>query len=64
MRRFESVLSPEMLQRFWERAPQYDRENRFFSEDFEELRKSGYLTSTVPKDLGGGGLNLAEFCLE
>ena len=28
-----------MLQRFDERAPVYDRENRFFSEDFEELRR-------------------------
>jgi hypothetical protein len=25
-----------MLQRFQERAPQYDRENRFFEEDFED----------------------------
>jgi len=58
------VLSQELLQRFWERAPQYDRENRFFSEDFEDLRKAGYLTSTVPKELGGGGLDLAEFCQE
>ena len=34
------VLTDEMLQRFAERAPQYDRENRFFTEDFEELRAS------------------------
>src|SRR5262245_35132106 len=49
-----------MLQRFDERAPIYDRENRFFSEDFEELRESGYLSASLPVDLGGAGLNLAE----
>ena len=58
------MLSQDLLERFWERAPQYDRENRFFTEDFEDLRKAGYLTSTVPKKLGGGGLDLAAFCLE
>ena len=55
-----SLLSPEMLQRFDERAPAYDRENRFFTEDFEELRASGYLTAPLPADLGGAGLTLAE----
>jgi alkylation response protein AidB-like acyl-CoA dehydrogenase len=54
------LLSPEMLQRFDERAPVYDRENRFFTEDFEELRQSGYLSAPLPIDLGGAGLGLAE----
>ena len=49
------ILSDEILARFQERAPVYDRENRFFSEDFEELRSSGYLTMAVPKDLGRQG---------
>ena len=31
-------VDAEMLARFDERAPMYDRENRFFDEDFEELR--------------------------
>ena len=53
-----SVLTPEMLQRFSDRAPQYDRENRFFDEDFEELREAGYLTIAVPAELGGGGYTL------
>ena len=39
--RSTTLLTPEMLQRFDERAPVYDRENRFFAEDFEELRDSG-----------------------
>jgi alkylation response protein AidB-like acyl-CoA dehydrogenase len=55
-----SLLTQEMLQRFDERAPVYDRENRFFAEDFEELRASGYLVAPLPADLGGAGLNLAE----
>jgi alkylation response protein AidB-like acyl-CoA dehydrogenase len=59
-----SVLTPEMLQRFSERAPQYDRENRFFDEDFEELRDAGYLTLAVPVELGGGGYTLADICRE
>jgi alkylation response protein AidB-like acyl-CoA dehydrogenase len=42
----------------------YDRENKFFSEDFEELRQAGYLNIAVPRELGGRGLTLAEVCLE
>ena len=59
-----SVLSPAMLRRFQERAPQYDRENRFFDEDFEELRAAGYLTIAVPRELGGRGFTLADVCRE
>ena len=36
----------------------YDRENRFFDEDWAELKSSGYLLSAVPADMGGGGLGL------
>src|SRR3990170_4502591 len=53
-----------MLDRFYGRAPAYDAENRFFHEDFEELRDAGYLTMAVPKDLGGLGMSLAELCRE
>ena len=58
------VLTPAMLKRFQERAPQYDRENRFFREDFEELRDAGYLTMAVPRELGGRGFTLADVCRE
>jgi alkylation response protein AidB-like acyl-CoA dehydrogenase len=54
------MLTPEMLQRFDERAPVYDRDNTFFSEDFEELRQCGYLSAALPTDMGGAGLDLAE----
>ncbi len=60
--REDRILPTEMLERFAQRAAVYDRENRFFTEDFEELRKSGYLTVNVPRELGGGGLNLPETC--
>jgi len=55
-----TLLTEDMLQRFDERAPMYDRENRFFDEDFEELRQSGYLNAPLPQEYGGAGLNLAE----
>ena len=38
-----SVLTADILDHCAERTATYDRENRFFSEDFEELRRSGYL---------------------
>ena len=56
----QQVLSEEILVRCQERAPAYDRENRFFTEDFEELREAGYLLMAVPKELGGLGLSLSE----
>jgi alkylation response protein AidB-like acyl-CoA dehydrogenase len=54
------VLTDDMLKRFDDRAPVYDRENRFFQEDFDELRASGYLDIALPTELGGSGLTLAE----
>jgi len=59
-----SALTDELLQRCHERAPGYDRENKFFLEDFEELKEAGYLLGPVPTEFGGGGLNLAQSCLE
>jgi alkylation response protein AidB-like acyl-CoA dehydrogenase len=56
----EPMLSDSMMARFAARAPGYDRDNQFFSEDFEELRQAGYLVQAVPKELGGGGSSLAE----
>src|SRR5688572_33009445 len=54
------VLPDDMLERFQQRASAYDRENRFFFEDFEELRNSGYLAAAVPEELGGRGYTLAQ----
>jgi alkylation response protein AidB-like acyl-CoA dehydrogenase len=55
-----TVLDDEMLRRFDERAPAYDRDNRFFTEDFEDLRAAGYLMASVPTDFGGAGLDLGQ----
>jgi len=59
-----AILSDTALDKMRERAAVYDRENRFFSDDFEELRKAGYLNMAVPKELGGLGMNLAQVARE
>jgi alkylation response protein AidB-like acyl-CoA dehydrogenase len=59
-----TLLTDEMLARFAERAPGYDAENRFASEDFQDLRDAGYLLLNVPTELGGYGRTLEEVALE
>ena len=56
----ESVLTEPLLERCRERAPGYDRENRFCQEDFDELKAAGYLLMSVPREFGGLGMNLAQ----
>ncbi len=56
----QTVLTDDMLARFAKRAPEYDREHAFFSEDFDDLGQAGYLRLAVPPELGGPGLSLAE----
>jgi alkylation response protein AidB-like acyl-CoA dehydrogenase len=58
------VLTDELLARCGERAATYDRENRFFQEDFEELKRAGYLQMPIPREIGGLGMSLAEVCRE
>jgi len=43
-----------------ERAAMYDKENRFFQEDFDELKEAGYLSMALPEKFGGYGMSLAE----
>lgn len=57
-------LPDEMLHRFAKRCAGYDRDNRFFHEDFQDLQQAGYLTLPVPKELGGAGYTLAQVCRE
>lgn len=57
-------IPQDALERFRERAPRYDRDNVFFQEDWDEIKKSGILTSLVPKEFGGGGLTLPEYVRE
>jgi len=60
----KSALSEDMLARFASRAAAYDRENRFFAEDFDELKAVKYLLLPVPAEFGGAGLTLAEVSRE
>lgn len=62
--RVERILTDEMLGRIGSRAAAYDAENRFFEEDFKELRAAGYLLLPVPVEFGGAGLTLAQVCRE
>jgi alkylation response protein AidB-like acyl-CoA dehydrogenase len=60
----KTPLSDELIGRCGSRAAAYDRDNRFFTEDFEELRAAGYLKMAVPEHLGGPGMTLAGICRE
>ena len=60
----QPVLTEEMLARFSSRAATYDQENRFFEEDFKELRAAKYLLLPLPSEFGGLGMTLAEVCRE
>jgi alkylation response protein AidB-like acyl-CoA dehydrogenase len=53
-------LSDELLRDCAARAAGYDRENRFFTEDWEALKQAGLLAVNVPRELGGHGMNLLE----
>ncbi|HUI25345.1 MAG TPA: acyl-CoA dehydrogenase family protein [Candidatus Kryptonia bacterium] len=69
----QSVLSAEQQElvamarrlagRCAERATQHDREASFPFDDFGDLHREGYLALAIPKDLGGRGISLDEFCL-
>jgi alkylation response protein AidB-like acyl-CoA dehydrogenase len=56
----QSVLSDDLIARCGERVATYDRENRFFQEDFDELKAAGYLRMNIPRELGGLGFSLAD----
>jgi alkylation response protein AidB-like acyl-CoA dehydrogenase len=48
---------------FKTRVSQHDRENSFPLENIEAMKRSGYLTMTLPSELGGGGAGLLDFIL-
>ncbi len=56
----DSLIPDELLTQFAARAAGYDIEHKFFSEDFEDLRRVGYLRGPVPRELGGAGWTFAE----
>lgn len=57
------ILPDDLLERFRSRAAVHDRENSFPVDDLAELTERGYLAILVPRELGGGGLGLAEASL-
>lgn len=57
-------LSNDLLSRIRSRAAEYDRENSFFTQDFEDLKEAGYFSAFVPKEFGGAGLSLEDMTHE
>ena len=57
-RTVDDVLPADLLARMDERAPRYDRDNTFFTDDFDELRARGFFTIAVPTEFGGAGMTL------
>jgi alkylation response protein AidB-like acyl-CoA dehydrogenase len=58
------LLPESTLETFRARAAAYDRENRFFQEDFDDLVAAGYTRMTVPKEFGGLGYSLHQVAQE
>ncbi|KQX07550.1 MULTISPECIES: acyl-CoA dehydrogenase family protein [unclassified Leifsonia] len=58
------LLDDALLERIRSRAAGYDRDNAFFTEDFDELVAAGYLRALVPAEFGGLGLSLEQVALE
>lgn len=56
-------LAGRLADTFADRATEHDRDNTFPTANYEELRSSGYLTLTVPEELGGRGASLSDLVL-
>lgn len=53
-------LADGIIERCGQRAPTYDKDNKFFADDFAELTGAGFLKLNIPKEFGGHGLSLTE----
>ncbi|MBO0895520.1 acyl-CoA dehydrogenase family protein [Arthrobacter sunyaminii] len=56
----ENILTPDLLERLRGRAAGYDRDNSFFTEDLEDLRRAGYLSLFTPQEAGGAGFTIGQ----
>ena len=57
------ILPDDLIGRIRDRAAVHDRENTFPEQDLADLTAAGYLSILVPRELGGGGLSLADAAL-
>ena len=48
-------LSDELIGACGQRAAGYDRDNHFFTEDWDAIKETGFLKINTPKELGGYG---------
>ncbi|MBI2764619.1 MAG: acyl-CoA/acyl-ACP dehydrogenase [Chloroflexi bacterium] len=55
-----SVLTDELIEACGSRAATYDRENRFFREDWDALKVAGFMKLNLPTAYGGLGANLSQ----
>lgn len=51
----------ELTPDFQNREPELDQLNSFPYQNIKDLKDIGYTTSTLPKELGGGGITLTDF---
>ncbi|MBJ2119704.1 acyl-CoA/acyl-ACP dehydrogenase [Arthrobacter sp. MSA 4-2] len=54
------LLTDGLLERFRERAPRYDAENTFFTEDLADLKAAGYLRLFCAVDDGGSSAGMRQ----
>jgi alkylation response protein AidB-like acyl-CoA dehydrogenase len=57
------ALAGELADSFAQRAAAHEWEGSFPYENYQDLRQSGYLALTVPRDFGGMGVDLLEAIL-
>ncbi len=48
--------------RFADRSAEHDRDAKFPTENYEDLRDSGFLALTIPAEFGGIGASFATYC--
>jgi len=56
------AIARELGARFAAKAARFDDTDEFVAENYEALKQAGLIEAGVPKDLGGGGHDVAELC--
>ncbi|HXK33798.1 MAG TPA: acyl-CoA dehydrogenase family protein [Dehalococcoidia bacterium] len=54
------AIAQELAEEFRQRAAEYDRTGEFPKQNYDRMRKAGYLRAIVPEELGGLGATLPE----